>query len=606
VEVAVRYIASALVLLISHLALASPLSAQTAVEVGYLDFSYGSGVGRPTGEKPESKLWWNDGQWWGSLFNQDAQVYRIHRLDLASQTWVDTGTTLDNRRRSRADILWDESTSQLYVSSHYYSSSNGPASASQRGRLYRYTYHAGSKTYTLDPGFPVIITEGNSEAMTIAKDSVGRLWVTYVEAGQLKINRSLSHDGEWATPVTLTIDGIARHTDPDDISAVIAFGGDKIGVMWSDQLTRTLSFAYRSDWDAPEVWQSVETVLPGAGCSERCADDHINLKTDSTGRVFAAVKTSARRADEPLVMLVVREVSGEWTGHTVTVKADDHTRPIVLLNEESNRAFVFYANVYGGTVFVKTTPLDAITFEPGVGEPVIRGADVAVDDVTSTKQHVTSTSGIVVLAADQYSNVYLHNYLPLEGPPSTPSSPDAPTALSATAVSSARIDLAWTDASSNEEAFHIERSSDGGGFAQIAVAGPNVTRYSDTSVTAGTGYSYRVRAWNAQGFSTYSNAASATTPAAPLEAPTRLSARSTSTVATLSWTNNAPAAAGVAIERSSDGATFTLVGTVSASTSTYADSGLTPQSTYSYRVRAFTSDGNQSDYSNTATIKMKR
>ena len=35
---------------------------------GYLDFSY-NGIGfasSPTGEKPESKLWWNDGFWWGS------------------------------------------------------------------------------------------------------------------------------------------------------------------------------------------------------------------------------------------------------------------------------------------------------------------------------------------------------------------------------------------------------------------------------------------------------------------------------------------------------------------------------------------------------------
>jgi hypothetical protein len=35
---------------------------------GYLDFSFGPDTGNnTTGDKPESKLWWNDGYWWGSL-----------------------------------------------------------------------------------------------------------------------------------------------------------------------------------------------------------------------------------------------------------------------------------------------------------------------------------------------------------------------------------------------------------------------------------------------------------------------------------------------------------------------------------------------------------
>ena len=37
---------------------------------GFRDFYYGDTVNsKPTGEKPESKLWWHDGTWWGSLWN---------------------------------------------------------------------------------------------------------------------------------------------------------------------------------------------------------------------------------------------------------------------------------------------------------------------------------------------------------------------------------------------------------------------------------------------------------------------------------------------------------------------------------------------------------
>ncbi|GAB4435943.1 MAG: hypothetical protein OHK0015_27300 [Chloroflexi bacterium OHK40] len=96
-----------------------------------------------------------------------------------------------------------------------------------------------------------------------------------------------------------------------------------------------------------------------------------------------------------------------------------------------------------------------------------------------------------------------------------PSPPAAPTSLSATAASSSQINLSWTDASSNEDGFKIERCQGSGcsSFAQIATVGANVTSYSNTGLSASTSYSYRVRAFNTGGDSAYSNTASATTPA---------------------------------------------------------------------------------------------
>jgi hypothetical protein len=94
---------------------------------------------------------------------------------------------------------------------------------------------------------------------------------------------------------------------------------------------------------------------------------------------------------------------------------------------------------------------------------------------------------------------------------STVSTPAAPAGLAATTVSSSRIDLAWTDGSSNETGFKIERKTGSGTFAQIATVGANVTTYSSTGLSAGTSYSYRVRATNSGGDSAYSNTASAST-----------------------------------------------------------------------------------------------
>ncbi|PYM80278.1 MAG: hypothetical protein DME09_19660 [Candidatus Rokuibacteriota bacterium] len=98
-------------------------------------------------------------------------------------------------------------------------------------------------------------------------------------------------------------------------------------------------------------------------------------------------------------------------------------------------------------------------------------------------------------------------------PASNPTPPAAPSGLTATAVGSSRINLAWTaSASSGVTGYLVERCQGSGctGFAQVAtVAG---TTYNDTGLLAGTSYNYRVRATDAAGnLSGYSNTASATT-----------------------------------------------------------------------------------------------
>ena len=80
---------------------------------------------------------------------------------------------------------------------------------------------------------------------------------------------------------------------------------------------------------------------------------------------------------------------------------------------------------------------------------------------------------------------------------STGAPPNAPTSLTATAVSSSQINLAWTQNSSDETGFKIERKTGAAGtYAEIAIVGANVTSYSNTSLSAGTTYFYRVRAYN--------------------------------------------------------------------------------------------------------------
>ncbi len=93
------------------------------------------------------------------------------------------------------------------------------------------------------------------------------------------------------------------------------------------------------------------------------------------------------------------------------------------------------------------------------------------------------------------------------------SPPAAPTNLVASAVSSGQIVLGWKAGSTNQAGFKIERSTSGTSYTPIATNAANATNFLDTGLQPSTAYTYRVRAFNAQGESPFSNPAGATTPA---------------------------------------------------------------------------------------------
>ena len=54
-----------------------------------------SGVSNPpTSDKPQSKLWWNDGSWWADMW-KSGTGWSIYRLDRASMTAVEPARYLD-------------------------------------------------------------------------------------------------------------------------------------------------------------------------------------------------------------------------------------------------------------------------------------------------------------------------------------------------------------------------------------------------------------------------------------------------------------------------------------------------------------------------------
>jgi hypothetical protein len=78
-------------------------------------------------------------------------------------------------------------------------------------------------------------------------------------------------------------------------------------------------------------------------------------------------------------------------------------------------------------------------------------------------------------------------------------------------VEAASLRLTWTDRSTNESGFKIERQAADGSFAQLATVGANVTSYTDSNLTSGRAYCYIVRAFNSAGSSNPTNVACGTT-----------------------------------------------------------------------------------------------
>jgi hypothetical protein len=178
-------------------------------------------------------------------------------------------------------------------------------------------------------------------------------------------------------------------------------------------------------------------------------------------------------------------------------------------------------------------------------------------------------------------------------PPPPAGLPAAPSNLVAQALSTTDVMLTWQDNSTNEDNFLIERKGADGVFTQFNMRGANVTGFRVTGLTAGTLYTYRVRAKNAAGASGYTNNASATTPVAgaPL-APSRLQLKVVSrTEVEISWLDNSADETDFRIEMMGTGGTFEEIRTVTANTILARVASLLPGTTVSFRLRAKNATG---------------
>ena len=431
-----------------------------------------------------------------------------------------------------------------------------------------------------------------------------RLWASgsggTSRSSWLPVSTDLTKGDIWNDGASNTIID-ARFAPSSPTSAVV--GTDDGNVQWSNNIfggpNCTAAAADTASFSCAPVsgatWVNLakgNAVLPNRaiqGVAFDPSDDRViyaavggfNANTPSTpGHLFQA-KCSANCAS-----------ASSWSWADKTANLPDVPADSVIANP-NNRKQVFVGTHFG---FYYTNDIDAQPvawqrYQNNLPNTVIR--------------YLTIDRGATTLAAFTYGRSLYTIKLPGANGFGAPL--PAPANLAAQAISAQQIDLKWSDQSSNETGFLIERCAGAGcdNFAQIASAPADATSFSDTGLAAGTSYRYRVRATNGTSQSEYSTIASAATLAAipPPQTPTSLAAQAISAhQIELQWNDQSDNETGFLIERCADAgcSNFTQVGATAANITSFSDTDLTAGTSYSYRVRA-TNGSSVSVYSELAS-----
>ncbi|KAA9340723.1 LamG-like jellyroll fold domain-containing protein [Adhaeribacter soli] len=347
-----------------------------------------------TGEKPQSKVWVQDGKQWAVMVTGGGTY--VHRLDSTSWTRV---LKLSSSEYGHADCKSVGNVTHILLF---------------KGKscdLFSVEYVPSTKTYkpwSVRSSKVDLELDDGVETATIDMDTHGRLWLASDGTTDINVRWSDSPYNVWSPPIT-----IGSGTSEDDICSVIAMPtAGKVGVLWSNQISKRFGFRTHTDgalptsWSADEVPASQSALDVGNGFS----DDHLNLKISSNGTLYCAVKTSYDKPGYPRLSLLVRRPSGTWDN--LYKVSESGTRSIALLNELADKITIVYTEVEdGGDILYRESKMSNISF--GSVRTLISGK---YNNPSSTKQ--TYNYDVAVLASNSDDVVgFLGVNLP---PPSQP------------------------------------------------------------------------------------------------------------------------------------------------------------------------------------------
>jgi hypothetical protein len=277
---------------------------------------------------------------------------------------------------------------------------------------------------------------------------------------------------------------------PSNLAATPA-GTSSISLTWADNSTNETSFVLMQSSSSGGIFNKLITLPAnstsytdvglGSSATYYYKIQATNAGGNSTWSNEASAKTDTPPATIPAAPsnLITTATGTSVINLTWTDNATNETSYVLQRSLSSGSGFVTIATLTANTTSYSNTGLNSSTTYYFKVQAVNSAGSSAWSNVSSA---TTTTSG----------------------PPAAPSS------LTAKAAGCNSIVLTWVDNSGNETSFNLSRSTtQSGTYSTIATLPANTTTYTNTGLTKGKKYYYKVRAINSAGNSAWSNTTSA-------------------------------------------------------------------------------------------------
>ncbi|HSX30595.1 MAG TPA: fibronectin type III domain-containing protein [Candidatus Saccharimonadales bacterium] len=378
-------------------------------------------------------------------------------------------------------------------------------------------------------------------------------------------------NGAASTTATVTTPDVIAPTVPGSVVATPASNGHQINLSWTGSTDNVGVTGYRI-----QRGDGFSTTVTGTSYTDSGLTDATTYSYTVTA-VDAAGNSSTPSA---VVSASTPDVTAPNTPTGLSAGAVSATQINLAWTASTDNVGVAGYNIYRNNAFVTTVTTTSYS-DTGLTSSTTYQYTVSAIDAAHNESAKSTTASATTLA-----------------PPDT-TAPTKPTNFKGTAASATQINLSWTAATDNVGVTGYNIYRKGVLLTTVGV----VTSYQDTTVAPNTGYTYKIEAFDAAGnVSAQATSAFITTPAdtTPPSQPASLTLTPGTKSMKLVWTASTDnvAVTGYRVYRGS-----TLITTVSGSTLTYTDTGLTSGTTYSYHIVAIDAAGNASVAGPTVSAK---
>ncbi|MGC4032808.1 MAG: PQQ-dependent sugar dehydrogenase [Tepidisphaeraceae bacterium] len=368
-----------------------------------------------------------------------------------------------------------------------------------------------------------------------------------------------------AAATTLTAFYAEALAQPTDLEAV-ALSPTQVQLSWTDNAPAETGYVIQRRVAGTTTWATIKTAVADSDLyvdATAAAGVSYEYRVAATDGVTTGTYSQLAAVITPLPTPTSLAPSAVTTSGVTLTWTDNAT------NESGYRV---ERRLTGGTfAVIATLAVNTVTFtdsglNAGAGyEYRVRAYNAVTDSAPSNVVTVTTLSTTVVLTS--------------------------PGNLRGEVTSAYQIALTWEDRATGETTYRVDRRLKGGSFSKLATIAANSTSYLDTSVAKATAYEYRVLALDGTTLGTYSSTLSVSTATVGPVAPNAPGSLAVTTVSAssllLKWTDNSANEAGFLIERRIGSGTWAQIASVGAGVATYTNTGLTTNTTYQYRIRAY-------------------